>query len=69
MITTEKELKISKSIELLAKDIVLNDYGQIDPFDIIQIAIEIGEENNLYNNGNWNDVDRDKCYSKAYELI
>ena len=63
------ELKITKHIELLAKNIQVDDDGQADTFDMIEIAIEIGEENNLYNNGDWNDVDREKCYNKAYEII
>tara|TARA_R100000458_G_C8125352_1_gene142538 strand:- start:60 stop:254 length:195 start_codon:yes stop_codon:yes gene_type:complete len=63
------ELKITKHIELLAKNIEVDDDGQADTFDMIEIAIEIGEENNLYNNGDWNDVDREKCYNKAYEII
>ena len=63
------ELKITKHIELLAKNIQVDDDGQADTFDMIKIAIEIGEENNLYNNGDWNDVDREKCYNKAYEII
>ena len=45
------------------------DEGQVDIFDMIELAIQIGEDNNLYENGNWNDINRNKCYVKAYEII
>lgn len=65
----ETELKISEYTKVIAKHIKVNDKGQLDTFDVIELAIEIGEDNNLYNNGNWNDVDRKRCYNKAYEII
>ena len=41
---------------------------------MIELAIQIGEDNGLYDENDeenlyWNDLDRNKCYRKAYEII
>ena len=64
-----KELIISEYAKIIAKHIDVDDDGQADTFDMIELAIQIGEDNNLYDNGGWDDVDREKCYNKAYEII
>tara|TARA_R100001594_G_scaffold106540_1_gene141020 strand:- start:2089 stop:2286 length:198 start_codon:yes stop_codon:yes gene_type:complete len=64
-----EKLKISEYAKVIAKDIEVNNEGQVDTFDMIELAIQIGEDNNLYENGNWNDINRKKCYDKAYEII
>ena len=64
-----EKLKISEYAKVIAKDIEVNNEGQVDTFDMIELAIQIGEDNNLYENGNWNDINREKCYNKAYEII
>ena len=63
------ELKISEYVKVIAKHIKVDDEGQADTFDMIELAIQIGEDNNLYHDGNWNDINREKCYNKAYEII
>ena len=63
------ELKISEYAQVIAQYIEVDDEGQADTFDMIELAIQIGEDNNLYENGNWNDINREKCYNKAYEII
>ena len=63
------DLIISEYTKIIAKNIKVNKEGQVDSFDMIELAIEIAEDNNLYNNGNWNDINRQKCYKKAYEII
>ena len=65
----EKELIISDYVKVIAENMEVNNEGQVDTFDMIELAIEIGEDNNLYNNGNWNDLNRERCYNKAYEII
>tara|TARA_R110002012_G_scaffold248733_1_gene425101 strand:+ start:229 stop:423 length:195 start_codon:yes stop_codon:yes gene_type:complete len=62
-------LIISEYTKIIAKNIKVNKEGQADTFDIIELAIEIGEDNNIYSDGNWNDTNRNKCYAKAYEII
>ena len=64
-----EELKISEYAQVIAQYIEVDDEGQADTFDMIELAIQIGEDNNLYENGNWNDINRKKCYNKAYEII
>ena len=59
---------ISEYSKVIAKHIDVNDEKIPDTFDIIELAIQIGEDNNLYDNGNWNDINRKKCYNKAYEI-
>jgi hypothetical protein len=59
---------ISEYSKVIAKHIDVNDEKQADTFDIIELAIQIGEDNHLYDNGNWNDINRKKCYNKAYEI-
>ena len=68
------ELIISEYAKVIAKNIELNDEGEVDTFDLIELAIQIGEDNGLYNENDeenlyWDDIDRNKCYSKAYEII
>ena len=67
-------LKISEYAKIIAKNIKVDDEGGVDTFDIIELAIQIGEDNGLYDENDeenlyWNDIDRNKCYSKAYEII
>ena len=64
-----EELKISEYAQIIAKDIKTDEDGKTDFFDVIELAIQIAEDNNLYENGNWNDINRKKCYNKAYEII
>ena len=63
------KLRISEYAKVIAKHIEVDAEGQADTFDMIELAIQIGEDNNLYNDGNWNDINREKCYNKAYEII
>lgn len=63
------KLIISEYTKIIAKNIKVNKEEQVDVFDVIELAIEIGEDNNIYSDGNWNDTNRDKCYAKAYEII
>tara|TARA_R100000008_G_C3520525_1_gene133724 strand:- start:358 stop:567 length:210 start_codon:yes stop_codon:yes gene_type:complete len=68
------ELKISEYAKVIAKHIKVNDEGQADTFDMIELAIQIGEDNGLYDENDeenlyWNDFDRKRCYNKAYEII
>jgi len=63
------KLKITKTAKMYSENIQTNQEGQADIWDMIELAIQIGEDNNLYNNGEWNDFDRERCYNKAYEII
>tara|TARA_R100000231_G_scaffold70872_3_gene56047 strand:- start:757 stop:972 length:216 start_codon:yes stop_codon:yes gene_type:complete len=70
----EKELIITDYAKVIAKNIKRNSEGGFDNDDIIELAIQIGEDNGLYDpndeeNFYWNDLDRNRCYSKAYEII
>ena len=53
----------------MVKELKFNSEDNIDTLDIIPIALEIGEYNNIYNDGNWSDDERNDCYNKAYEII
>jgi len=70
-----EELKISEYAKVIAKHIKVDDEsGEVDYEDVIELAIQIGEDNGLYDENDeenlyWNDLDRNKCYSKAYEII
>ena len=64
-----KELEVNLIILDMIEELRFNSDGEVDVLDVIPIAIEIGEINNLYNNGNWNDSDRNDCYNKVYELL
>lgn len=63
------DLEVNLIILDMIGELRFNSDGEVDVLDIIPIAIEIGEFNNLYNNGHWNDNDRNDCYNKVYELI
>tara|TARA_R100000995_G_C3435304_1_gene100524 strand:+ start:46 stop:261 length:216 start_codon:yes stop_codon:yes gene_type:complete len=70
----EKELTISDYAKIIAKNIKPNSDGDYDNEDIIELAIQIGEDNGLYDSNDeegfyWGDLGRNKCYSKAYEII
>ena len=54
------KLIISEYSKDIAKHIDVNDEKHADTFDIIELAIQIGEDNHLYDNGNWNDINRKK---------
>ncbi len=68
------ELKISEHAKIIAENVKLDEYGEANRWDIVELAIQIGEDNGLYDSNDeenlyWNDLDRNKCYSKAYEII
>ena len=65
----ETELKISEYTKVIAKNIKVDNEGQADTFDMIELAIQIGKDNKIYNKGHWNDINKQKCYNKAYEII
>jgi hypothetical protein len=70
----EKELIVSDYAKVIAKNIKPNCEGDFDNWDIVELAIQIGEDNGLYDENDednlyWNDIDRNRCYSKAYEII
>ena len=69
-----EELIISDYAKVIAENIEVNSYGEVDNWDIIELAIQIGEDNGLYDENDeenlyWNDIDRERCYNKAYEII
>ena len=70
-----EDLIISEYAKIIAKHIKVDDEsGEVDYEDIIELAIQIGEDNGLYDENDeenlyWNDLDRNKCYRKAYEII
>tara|TARA_R100000544_G_C2227101_1_gene61565 strand:- start:3064 stop:3300 length:237 start_codon:yes stop_codon:yes gene_type:complete len=61
-------LIISEYSIVIAKNLDFNVEGKADTFDIIELAIQIGEDNCIYDNGNWNDINRKKCFDKAHEI-
>tara|TARA_R100000541_G_scaffold29847_1_gene38975 strand:+ start:4125 stop:4367 length:243 start_codon:yes stop_codon:yes gene_type:complete len=79
------ELIISKYAKVIAKHIKMKGKitnlngikmidGEVDYEDIIELAIQIGEDNGLYDENDeenlyWNDLDRNKCFDKAHEII
>ena len=70
----EKELIITDYARVIAQNIKRNSEVDFDNDDIIELAIQIGEDNDLYDSNDeenlyWNDQDRNKCYSKAYEIL
>ena len=70
----EKELIITDYARVIAQNIKPNREGDFDYEDIIELAIQIGEDNGLYDSNDeenfyWNDLDRNRCYSKSYEII
>tara|TARA_R100000231_G_scaffold127909_2_gene98834 strand:- start:112 stop:336 length:225 start_codon:yes stop_codon:yes gene_type:complete len=69
-----KELIITDYAKVIAQNIKTNKDGEVDNEDIIELAIQIGEDNGLYDSNDeenfyWNDLDRNRCYRKAYEII
>ena len=64
-----KRLKTNLIILEMVKELKFNSEDNIDTLDIIPIALEIGEYNNIYNDGNWSNDERNDCYNKAYEII
>ena len=74
MMLEDEDLIISEYAKIIAKNIKVNKEGQADVFDVIELAIQIGVDNGLYDENDeenlyWNDIDRNKCYSKAHEII
>ena len=65
----ENKLEINLVILDMINDLMPNDEGNVDVLDIVPIAIEIGDYNQIYNNGYWSDDERADCYNKVYELI
>ena len=75
----ETELKISEYAKVIAKHIkmkgkITNLNGEVDYEDIIELAIQIGEDNGLYDENDeenlyWNDFDRNRCYNKKNKII
>ena len=79
------ELIISEYAKVIAKHIkmkgkitnlkgIINIDGEVDYEDIIELAIQIGEDHGLYDENDeenlyWNDLDRNKCFDKAHEII
>jgi|TARA_R100000084_G_scaffold99056_1_gene53326 hypothetical protein len=65
----ENKLEINLVISDMINDLIFDSEGNVDVLDIVPIAIEIGEFNQIYNNGYWSDDERADCYNKVYELI
>ena len=68
------ELKISEYAKVIAENVKLDEYGEANRWDIIELAIQIGKDNGLYDSNDeenlyWDNLDRDKCYSKAHEIV
>ena len=68
------KLIISDYSKVIIKNIKPNSEGDYNNWDIVELAIQIGEDNGLYDpsdeeNLYWNDINRNRCYSKAYEII
>ena len=63
-----EELIISDYAKVIAENIEVNSYGEVDNWDIIELAIQIGEDNGLYDENDeenlyWNAIDRERCYN------
>ena len=65
----ENKLEINLVISDMINDLIFDCEGNVDVLDIVPIAIEIGEFNQIYKNGYWSDDERADCYNKVYELI
>ena len=65
----ETKLKISEKTNVIAKNIKVTKEGQVNKYDMLKLAIQIGKDNKLYNKGHWDDINKQKCYNKAHEII